>query len=389
MKHNRLITLLSLLVVMRIGFAEAREDDPRLDDDFIRASLIMVSPGERVYQGFGHAAIRMECPSEGLDYVFTFESNVGANLVKEFVLGMDAGFIAVESDEFINDMKAEGRGLTAYRLNLTPRQRQELWRILDGRLTVEIYNLNIRRMNCLSTLFDVIDEATGGGQLYIEDSQIAGLTNGEYFERLLGRDSPWGELMFKSLYGSDSDEVDTPLVRTSPVSFELEYDKFMLGSQRLVDDPQILAATDYKKKSEIITPMLISVIISVILLVSVLLILTRKGLRIGIILARVGLVCVALVGLIEMGLTLFPWRIGSACSVTYVILNPVVIALLIIFRHKYTALFYTLTVWGILCLVYATFGRLITSEAVDALGVLALSAGLWSLGSAVALRRRR
>ncbi len=369
--------------------AETALSDPRLRDDFVTASLLMVTPGERVYQAFGHAAIRMECPSEGLDYVFTFESGVGPNLPAEFARGMDARFIAVETPEFIDGFRKEGRGIYSYRLNLSPVQKQELWRVLDERLQSEMLDIDIRRTNCLSSLFAAVQEAAEEEAVDVRGSEIAGMSNGEYFEVLTGENYPWAELLFKSLYGAQSDECDEVLVRTSPVSFMREHDRFRIGDRRLTEDSTVLLKERKTGSAGAVTPVAVCIVLAALLMLSAILRVSGRWRTLRIAMETVALTIIAAAGCLEMFLTLFPWRIGSAWSWSYLVCNPVAPALLLLFRHRRKAYMGTLLAWGSLCMIYALFGRMITSEATDAVRILALAIGIWGLASALVARRRR
>ena len=72
----RLRLLCAFLIPLVWGVrAEGKLPDD-VGDDFVVASLLVVSPGPAVYQVFGHAALRMQCPSAGLDNVFSFETDL-------------------------------------------------------------------------------------------------------------------------------------------------------------------------------------------------------------------------------------------------------------------------------------------------------------------------
>jgi hypothetical protein len=96
---------------------------------FVTASLMVISPGSEIYSVFGHCVLHMQCPSKDLDYVYTFETE--PNYLKFFAGKSKACFVAVPTREFLQQYKAEGRGVTEYALNLTPHEKQELWRALD------------------------------------------------------------------------------------------------------------------------------------------------------------------------------------------------------------------------------------------------------------------
>lgn len=91
---------------------------------FVTASLMVISPGNEIYSVFGHCVLHMQCPSKHLDYVYTFETE--PNYLKFFAGKSKACFVAVPTHEFLQQYKAEGRGVTEYELNLTPHEKQEL-----------------------------------------------------------------------------------------------------------------------------------------------------------------------------------------------------------------------------------------------------------------------
>lgn len=100
--------------------------------DFVHTSLLVIGPGNEVYTAYGHAALRLQCPSKHLDYCFTFEMALDANQLTRFFVGTPkAGFMAVPTKTFLNQYATEGRSVTQYELNLRPQQEQTLWRNLD------------------------------------------------------------------------------------------------------------------------------------------------------------------------------------------------------------------------------------------------------------------
>ena len=46
----------------------------RSDPNFVKASLLIMSPGDELYSCAGHSVLRLECPKFNLDYCFTYES---------------------------------------------------------------------------------------------------------------------------------------------------------------------------------------------------------------------------------------------------------------------------------------------------------------------------
>ena len=72
----------------------------RLADDFITASLVIADPGDVMYSILGHAALRMQCPTFNLDYVFSYESEGVNGKIFSFLLNdLKMGMVAVSKDE--------------------------------------------------------------------------------------------------------------------------------------------------------------------------------------------------------------------------------------------------------------------------------------------------
>ena len=110
----------------------------RTAEDFVIASILISDPGEGMLSLAGHTAIRVQCPIFNLDYVYHYiminkDDSISENqalLTGQFFVQMVADTFAtyVQNSEDIN------RGLTEYRLYLTPQEEQKLWQILDEEL---------------------------------------------------------------------------------------------------------------------------------------------------------------------------------------------------------------------------------------------------------------
>ena len=110
----------------------------RTAEDFVIASILISDPVGGVLSLAGHTAIRVQCPVFDLDYVYHYImirqedsiSETKALLTGQFFVQMVADTFAtyVQNSEGIN------RGLTEYRLYLTPQEEQKLWQILDEEL---------------------------------------------------------------------------------------------------------------------------------------------------------------------------------------------------------------------------------------------------------------
>ena len=104
----------------------------RLALDFVRVSLVVANPGDILYSAFGHAMLRLQCPTFNLDYIFSYESEpIRDNWIRFFRGDLKMGMYALNPDTVYAPYSADGRDVKEYRLNLTPSQKQELWRIMD------------------------------------------------------------------------------------------------------------------------------------------------------------------------------------------------------------------------------------------------------------------
>ena len=172
-------------------------------DDFIKVSMLVASPQRALYSVFGHAVLRLQSPSNNLDYVFTFESQPNMGTFITGVLGKArAHYVAVPAEQYIDDMRKDNRELWQYKLNLKPQEKQELWRILDSELQSGDYRyFNILYTNCLTTSVvnlqrSLMNEHVEWGEPIFPMM----LSNGEVLRYTL-RNSKWTEFLFVTFGG--------------------------------------------------------------------------------------------------------------------------------------------------------------------------------------------
>ncbi len=217
----RLLAVLALLSTWVSGAHSSPNDSVKVLPDssnFVTASLVIAEPLHALYSVFGHATLRMECPSFGLDYVFTFESDPNFGTFMTGIAGKaKAKYIAVPADTFISDTRRAGRGLKQYKLNLTHHENQELWRLLDEEMMAGAYrNFNLLFTNCLTTsILNVqrclIGEHFEWGKLDYPQT----LNDGELFRHAV-RHSPWAEFLFITFGGTAYDRRSIQEFRLTP-----------------------------------------------------------------------------------------------------------------------------------------------------------------------------
>ncbi len=220
-------------------------------DDFVTASLLIGSPLKAIWSVFGHATLRMECPTYDLDLVFTFESDTDVGAFMTGVAGKaKAKYVAVPAEEYIEHAREEGRELRQYELNLTVAERKELWRRLDEEMMAGAYrHFNLLYTNCVSTTVGTVQQSLIGEHLEW-GSQLFEMTknDGDFFRHTL-RDAAWAEFMFITFIGTAYDHH-------SPLQSKLSPENVipMLSAARIVDDNTDESRPALRGKGQIILP---------------------------------------------------------------------------------------------------------------------------------------
>jgi Domain of unknown function (DUF4105) len=211
-----------LLLVLWIPFLSASAQEaasaqnvladqlPRLSDG-AQVSLITYTPGEELYQAFGHSAIRVRDDFLGMDRlynygVFDFET---PNFYVKFAHGDLRYRLAVSSsEEEIRTVGAYGQGVTELPLNLSPAQRQALFAALETNLLPEnrFYRYDFILDNCSTRPRDVIERITGS-PITVRDAgkQTFREMLNPYFTRM-----PWVGLGVSLLLGAKNDRLASP-----------------------------------------------------------------------------------------------------------------------------------------------------------------------------------
>lgn len=108
--------------------------------DFVRSSIIFLERDKgSAVAFFGHIALRLQCPSAGLDYAFTFTGSE-QQAWYDILLGSDLlGLVPTPFHKFVTKYNDEGRSAYEYPLNLTLAENRELWRLVDKYVKKGLY----------------------------------------------------------------------------------------------------------------------------------------------------------------------------------------------------------------------------------------------------------
>lgn len=245
----------------------------RLAPDFVTVSLVVCDPSEVLYSTLGHAALHLQCPVYDLDYIFTYESESVRNRIGTFLRGeLKMGMYAFPTDLFLASYRLLGRGVKEYTINLSPRQKQKLWEIMDNHVA-EGANLpyDYFHRGCAKSVVRVIHEAIGRTAIHYApwDDKYTRQTQREIVRNFI-EDAPWEEFFMYFLIGIEGDQ-DYPCEQKIIVPTDLVevWQKATLGDGQPVLDstPRVLLEATRHNKGTWCTPLLVSIFL---LLLSVL-----------------------------------------------------------------------------------------------------------------------
>lgn len=277
--RNRLLSLLLLLLPAGVS---AQEKQASVDDaDFVRASLLTIGPGNDAVTSFGHAAIRLECPTHGLDYCFTFEMKLDDSQQLKFLTGQaKAGFMVAPTATFLEQYRSQGRGITAYRLNLAPNEEQLLWRNLDEEVKqLPRWHYDFITVNCGSMCVWIIEKSLLGERIVYH--RLPDVLQGTYSDVMnyIADRSPWLNLFFHLRYFSRRNDMGNLTDKMAPqllaqawmqATFTDESGK----SRPVITVTELLSEQTLEPEAAWLSPMAALALLTIIVLI--LFILTKK-----------------------------------------------------------------------------------------------------------------
>lgn len=189
----------------------------------IRVSLLDVAPGPAVYAAAGHAALRLECPSAGLDYVFSYEMTLGLDQLAKFALGKaNGGYLAAPTADYLAQYAEEQRTVAERQVNLTPRQKQALWQWLDSEIVKQMpYRYDYAHNMCSTMAIAAIEHTLGGERIDWGTLPQEVTATSRSAMRFGMRHAPWARLFWDTILGTEGDRIPTPKENMCPELLEL------------------------------------------------------------------------------------------------------------------------------------------------------------------------
>lgn len=266
----RRITRLALFIfAFLLGTAETKAIelvDSIVDEDFVRASIVVADPGDVLYSTVGHIGIHMECPEHGLDYVFSYESEDVRYKVFSFLAGnLKMGMFAIPIQEYLDIYKPEKRGVRQYTLNLPIDVKRNLWRVLDNHLQEGI-NLpyDYIKRGCAHSALTILKEGldTIPIQYGAWPESFSHLTRRELVQRQMD-DHLWTR-SFLHLVGNGILDYDCSneekVILPKDLVFVLQHAS-VKGKQLLSDNATMLLPSNHHPKAHWCSPLLVAIVI--------------------------------------------------------------------------------------------------------------------------------
>ncbi len=175
-------------------------------------SLVTVWPGKEVYDSFGHTALWIYDPQNGIDKVYgygTYDFNA-PNFYGKFVRGQLNYMISImDMNYFLGSYQAENRTVIDQVLNLSPSQKEEMYAFLERNYLPEnrFYKYDFFFDNCTSRVRDVL-KTIGGNSL-----RFSPPTEKRSFRQWIDlylQEHDWADFGMDLGLGDLSDRVATP-----------------------------------------------------------------------------------------------------------------------------------------------------------------------------------
>ena len=175
-------------------------------------SHITVAPGRDLYDSFGHTAIWVHDPANGIDKVYgygTYDFNA-PNFYGKFVRGqLDYMLSVIDMGTFIYGYQYQNRSVTDQVLNLSPEQKEQMYAFLENNYLPEnrFYKYDFFFDNCTSRVRDVLKNIGGDNLTFSPPAEQRSFR--QWIDLFL-QDQDWSDFGMDLGLGALSDRTATP-----------------------------------------------------------------------------------------------------------------------------------------------------------------------------------
>ena len=247
----------------------------RTAEDFVTVSLVIAEPtnsADDLFGILGHCFLRLQCPTFGLDYCFSYESeSVNAQLDKFLVGDLKMGMFSFQTKEYIKDYEAWGRAVHEYKLNLPPDAEQRLWEMLDQEVAKgRMRKFDLIRRGCAISIVKFIERAIYPEKIeyhewpsYIDQSR-------HEIMRMHLKDYPWERfVIFTLLGGTYNEDCSNQDKLICPADILYTWSHATIKGMPLLTKERTLVDKPSVKHKEPFTPMLFMLLIFLLTIVFV------------------------------------------------------------------------------------------------------------------------
>lgn len=187
----------------------------RLAPDFVTVSLCIADPTDQSqdYLGItGHAFLRLQCPTFGLDYCFSYESEKIKGQLWDYIIGkLKMGMFAIPTDEYVQDYRVWKRAVHGYHINMPPDAEQRLWEQMDNHMLAENdMQMDLIKFGCTNTILRYVERALSPTQIHYEWPEKFLTQSAAQIAKEHLRDYPFTYWGFRILSGRKLGQLTTP-----------------------------------------------------------------------------------------------------------------------------------------------------------------------------------
>ena len=237
----------------------------RSDPNFVKASLLVIGPGNQFFGCAGHSSLRLECPQFNLDNCFSIEHESIADNLGRFVRGkLKSGMFAVPTKEFLKSYESEGRRAVQYPLTLPADAKQRLWKIMDEQVARGTdLPYDYIRYCCVQSILQPILEAIKPYPIeFPKWSERYQMSRREILAENLSW-CPWTRLFLHLIAGTEVDRIVSPTktVILSPDFVELFRQAKVMGRPLIEGEGEVLLPFEAPRESLPVRPMHVAVLL--------------------------------------------------------------------------------------------------------------------------------
>ena len=201
----------SFLLIVGFGFNWNPTTHAQALSKNAKIGILTCSPGEGIFNAFGHSAIRIQDATLGIDRIYNYGvmNSKMSNFYLKFFRGDLVFHLSIsKSKQFINRYQRQGREIIQQELALNQSQKQQLINYLNKNYKKEnrFYPYGFYYDNCSTKIKDALGSILGNDLTYEKTEQVASLTYRQIWGAYL-YNHPWACFGADFLLGKKADRL--------------------------------------------------------------------------------------------------------------------------------------------------------------------------------------